>query len=91
MAVKWTIWEMRFLQRQKEETYTCITSWNIVAKNINYFMYTDFKINNNRTASACRHKYYELKRKQILYDIGNLPQEEKYRLIYKLLASDGIR
>jgi hypothetical protein len=73
---RWTEWEEHCLMVAYE------------SNDINYWI---SKKIGHRSTSACRHKYYELKRRGILNSINSLPQEEKYRLIYKLLAMEGIR
>lgn len=82
--MRWTELEGDYVLRQFT-MFDHIPSWEDIAYNVNWWVRQDCGVSNNRSASACRHKYYELKRKQILDSINDLPQEEKYRLIYKIL------
>jgi len=88
--MRWTEIEIDYVMRQFTMFHS-IPSWKTIASNVNFWVSQDCGFNNNRSASACRHKYYELKTKQIISDVGSFPQEEKQRLLYKLSAMEDIR
>jgi hypothetical protein len=89
--MRWQISEVDSLVTHVMDCGRAYPRWRIIADDVNIDQGLGYGFDNRRSASACRHKYYQLKRKQILDEISNLPLEERYRLLYKIQNMEGSR